>query len=301
MPSIERIFSPRKKTDAGVHAWSDGHAVGIIAAPRGEEGNSFPVWYSADGVTFAEGSLDYSGTKVDHLNEFDGGTLVPSGRIFKRRNRSVFEAELGVQVTFRPAFEFPDHQSFEPRCILAHQDGTLWLGGHCRAQPDQGWVYARSNGEDWARAADKLPGSVGGLAVHMDGVLALAWRSVLQVSLKDSEELAKFKDVVTGVHLDERGLLAFGDTFTAFVAGGKRPRYGKLLGEEDRATHNRTRVACAGGAFVMWARGALHCSHDGLGWSAVAGPSSLNLRSLVPSAAGVLAVSSDADVFVFVP
>ena len=52
MPSIERIFSPRKKTDAGVHAWSDGHAVGIIAAPRGEEGNSFPVWYSADGVTF---------------------------------------------------------------------------------------------------------------------------------------------------------------------------------------------------------------------------------------------------------
>ena len=101
--------------------------------------------------------------------------------------------------------------------------------------------------------------------------------------------------------LDERGLLAFGDTFTAFVAGGKRPRYGKLLGEEDRVMHNRTRVACAGGAFVMWARGALHCSHDGLGWSAVAGPSSLNLRSLVPSAAGVLAVSSDADVFVFVP
>lgn len=302
MPSVKRTFVPKKKTDAGVHAWSDGHAVAIVAAPRGEEASSFPVWYSADGATFADGKLDFSATKVDSLNEFEGSTVVPSGRIFKRRNDSVFEAKLGVSVKFKFAFDFPDEQTFEPRSITAHPDGTLWLGGHRRAESAQGWLYASdTNGKKWKRVAEKLPGSVGALSVHGDDVLALTWRSVMRANLDHTDELAKFKDVVTATHVDERGVFAFGDTFTAFVAPGKKPKYGKFLNEEDRAKHNRTRVAHVGHTFVMGARGALHASNDGLSWNTLPGSSELNLRSLVPSAAGVLAVSVDAEVFLVSP
>ncbi|MFO0555908.1 MAG: hypothetical protein U0271_46450 [Polyangiaceae bacterium] len=302
MFKVRAVFAPKETPPAGVHAWSDGTRVAIVSSPRGEEAESFPVWFSEDGSAFVEGKLDFSAANVEYLNEFSGPTAAPRGRLFKYRNSRVFEARLGRDVTFSPLFEIPDSREFQASAITV-TDGKsgLWLGGHKAADSAYGWLYASGDdGKSWTRVAAKLPGAVAALFPSDAGVLALVYRSVIKVAGGDPTELAKFKDVVTNVHVDERGLFGFGETFTAFVAPGKKAKYGKFLGDADRT--KRSTVVHHKGSFVMAARGGLHSSSDALGWEPIAGwDTSCSVRSLVPCGVGVLAVTQDARAFVVSP
>lgn len=295
--SIERVFAPKKAPKTGVAGWSNGRAVAILSTPRGEKAKSFPVWFSADGQRFIEGKLDTSKTKVEYLDTFNGPTLSPTGRLLQRRDHHVFEAALGENVTFVPLFTgFPDQQTFTVSTLIAHPDGSLWLGGYKAADSAVGWLYrSHDEGQSWKKVHEKLPGAVHWLSPHGEGVLALAYRSVLHVTAKGSNELAKYKDVVIHAHVDERGVFGFGETFTAFGAPGKKAKYGKLLGEGDR--NRRSPVAFAAGRFALSKGRELFTSPDALDWHKVEGFDSGTLRALLPSATGILAVSNTAEVF----
>lgn len=311
-PTIESVFSPATADAIDVHQealqlWYDGERVVMATQLQDPSFDARPTraWAAHASGTFERVPLDASSlgqpTYASHQSFVPRGTsalLYTGSRRFPQQH---FELALDTLAITKSPARYPQISDFTPTVMTPHPDGSLWVGGYRTQDSAFGRVYfSTDQGESWTQVPRELPGTVEALSPLGSGVVALAYRSVIAVGRAGFRELAKLKDVVQFAHVDERGVFAFGPTYTAWVAPEAKPKYGSLLTKEDGPTGGCVRLAACGGLFAMARRGpgaGLFLSADALTWARVDGWTGPEPVALVPSATGILAVTREAAVF----
>lgn len=311
-PTLEAVFTPASADAVDIKnetlkIWYDGKRVVMATQLLDPSLSAQPprAWATGESGQFERVAFDAStlgqptyGSYQSFVPQGASALLYGGSQRFPKQHFSLSLDTLAI--TKNPAC-YPQVSGFTPTVMTSHPDGSLWAGGYRTQDSAFGRVYfSTDQGQSWTQVPRELPGTVEVLSPFGSGVVALAYRSVVAVGRSGFQELTKLKDVVEFAHIDERGVFAFGRTFTAWSAPGARPKYGKLLTDKDRPTNSSFRFAACGGLFAITRGGpeaGLFISADALTWTRVDASTDPFLIALVPSATGILAITREAAVF----